>query len=62
MKQSFVNNTLKCLNNCRDFDISSISTVNVLKFQTLFSFFVIRAGIHKLLVRIINRVDLDQTA
>ena len=43
-------------------------TVNVLKFQTLFSFFsqikcwVIKTGNHKMLVRIANRKDLDQTA
>ena len=40
--------------------------VNVLKFRTLFSFcskkMVIRAGIHKMLVRITNRGDPDQTA
>ena len=45
-----------------------MSTVNVLKFQTLFGFlfsfkmFVFRDGIHKILVRIANREDLDQTA
>ena len=38
-----------------------LNTVNVLKFQTL-SVFVIRAGIHKMLVRMANRQDLDQTA
>ena len=42
---------------------------NVLKFWTLFSFcsqikchFVIRTGIHKMLIRISNREDWDQTA
>ena len=44
------------------------ATVNVLKFQTLFLFcsqiksWVIKAGIHKMLVRIANREDPDQTA
>ena len=44
------------------------STVNVLKFQTLFSYListkmlVIRAGAHKMHVRIANREDPDQTA
>ena len=42
-------------------------TVNVLKFQTLFSFcsqcmLVYRAGTHKMLVRIANIEDHDQTA
>ena len=36
-------------------------TVNVLKFQTLYSL-VIRAGINKMHVRIANREDPDQTA
>ena len=37
--------------------------VNVLKFQTPFSFCShIRAGIHKILVRLANREDPDQTA
>ena len=42
--------------------------VDVLKFQTHFTFFsqtiilVIRTGIHKMLVRIANRKDTDQTA
>ena len=43
-------------------------TVNVLKFWTLFLFdlfsnkmLIFRAGIHKMLVRIANREDLDQT-
>ena len=42
-------------------------TVNVLKFQTLFLFLfsnkimVIRSGNHKMLVRIANRKDPDQT-
>ena len=41
--------------------------VNVLKFQTLLFLFsnkmlVFRAGIHKMLVRIANREDPDQTA
>ena len=45
-----------------------MTTVNVLKFGTLFSFMFlnkmlfIRAGIHKMLVRIANREDPDQTA
>ena len=45
-----------------------IATANVLKFRTLLSFFlsnkalVIRAGSHKILVRIANREDPDQTA
>ena len=44
------------------------STVNVLKFQNTFLFLfsnkilVIRAGIHKMLVRIANRENPDQTA
>ena len=44
------------------------ATVNVLKFWTLFSFcfsnkiWVIKAGIHKMFVRIANREDPDQTA
>ena len=45
------------------------STVNALKFQTLYFLFskkmwvtCIRAGIHKILVRIANREDPDQTA
>ena len=43
-------------------------TVNVLKFGSLFHFcsrvncWFIRAGIHKMLVKIANRGDLDQTA
>ena len=41
-------------------------TVNVLKSRTLFPFpckmLVFSAGIHKILVRIANRVDPDQTA
>ena len=43
-------------------------TVNFLKFQTLFFIIysyetlVIRAGIHKMLVRITNGEDPDQTA
>ena len=39
-------------------------TVNVLKFQTHFSnkMLVFRAGVHKMLVRISNREDPDQTA
>ena len=42
--------------------------VNFLKFQTIFSQFllnkmlVFRAGIHKMLFRISNSEDLDQTA
>ena len=41
--------------------------VNVLKFWTFFFLFsnkmmVIRAGIHKLLIRIANREDPDKTA
>ena len=37
--------------------------VNVLKFRTPFSFCSqIRTGIQKMLVRIANREDLDQTA
>ena len=44
-----------------------MSTVNVLKFLTLFFLFsnkilVNRAGIHKMVVRIANREDPDQTA
>ena len=45
-----------------------LTTVNVLKFQTFFSFFsqtkggLSRAGIHKTPVRIANREDPDQTA
>ena len=51
---------------CMLFSISS-STVNVwlnvLKFQTLSNkMLAIRAGIHKMLVRIANREDPDQTA
>ena len=36
--------------------------VNVLKFRTLTNKTLIRAGIHKMLVRIANREDPDQTA
>ena len=48
------------------FEPKLVVTVNVLKFCTLISFcskkiMVIRAGIHKLLVRIANREDPDQT-
>ena len=45
-----------------------LSTVNVLKFRTPFFFLfsnkmlVFRAGIYKILVRIANREDPDQTA
>ena len=45
-----------------------LSTVMVLKFQTLFLFLfsnkmlIIRAGIHKMRVRIAHREDPDQTA
>ena len=47
--------------------ISSMFTVNVLKFQPFIFLFstkmwVIRAGIHKMLVRTANREDPDQTA
>ena len=48
------------------FMIELVSTVNVLKFHFLFLFtnymLVIRTGIHKMLVRIANREDPDQTA
>ena len=49
------------------FKLVLAATVNVLKFQTLFTFCfqrkcVIRAGIHKILLRIANREDPDQTA
>ena len=42
-------------------------TINVLKFDTLFSFcsnkiLVITAGVHKMVVRIANREGSDQTA
>ena len=48
-------------------DLEKITMVKVLKFGTLFSFFsqkmlVIRAGIQKMLVRIVNRDNPDQTA
>ena len=49
--------------------IHVLATVNILKFLTLFSFysqlkcvFFSRAGINKMLVRIANREDTDQTA
>ena len=48
--------------------IVKVYSVNVLKFGTLFYFLflikllVFRAGIHKMLVRISNREDPDQTA
>ena len=54
-----------------DFEVNVtfyVGRVNGLKFWTLFSFFfsnkmvVIRAGIHKMLVRIANREKPDQTA
>ena len=47
-------------------NIFSTSSVNALKFLSLLSFlkkkFVFRAGIHKMLFRLANREDLDQTA
>ena len=46
---------------------TQVCMVNALKFQTFFlsvlsKILVIRAGIHKMLVRIANREDPDQTA
>ena len=58
---------LSLSSNSNHYNFYNISfTVNVLKFRTLFSLFstkllVIKAGIHKMLVRIANSEDTDQT-